>query len=170
VRVDCHLVLVLSEVLDGISHPRVALEVRHYELFRKTVRVVSQRFSTTRFHFLSKLLTCLLDPLPNNLLNPRCKEPSEPCGGQTLRVLVITWEVRSRAPPIVSCVGGSRDKRWWQGSLRSLCPMIPSGLRLSNDLNLSDELILDASHHVSLQSSLLALTSRSCPLLVQLSS
>ena len=36
--VDRHLVLVLSEVLHMIGRPRVALEARHYELFRKTVR------------------------------------------------------------------------------------------------------------------------------------
>jgi len=37
-RVDCHLVLVLSEVLDGIGRPRVALEVWHYELCEEMVR------------------------------------------------------------------------------------------------------------------------------------
>ena len=37
-REDLHLVLILSEVLDEIGRPRVVLEVRHYELFKKTIR------------------------------------------------------------------------------------------------------------------------------------
>ena len=38
VRVDCHLVLVLSEVLDGIGRHIVALKARHYELFGEAMR------------------------------------------------------------------------------------------------------------------------------------
>jgi len=37
-RVDRYLVLVLSEEMNGINRSRVVLEVRHYELFEKTVR------------------------------------------------------------------------------------------------------------------------------------
>jgi len=35
-RVERHLILVLPEVLDGIGHPRVALEARHDELFGRS--------------------------------------------------------------------------------------------------------------------------------------
>ena len=38
VRMNHYLVLVLPEVLDRISRPRVALETRHYELFGEVVR------------------------------------------------------------------------------------------------------------------------------------
>jgi len=38
VRVDSHLVLVLPEMLDGVSGSIVALEARYYELLRETVR------------------------------------------------------------------------------------------------------------------------------------
>ena len=37
-RVDCHLVFVLPEVLDGISRPRVLFEARHHELLGEAVR------------------------------------------------------------------------------------------------------------------------------------
>ena len=46
--------------------------------------------------------------------------------------------------------------------------MIPSGLGLLQDLELAEELILDSVQRVSLQSSLLAFTSRLRPLFVQL--
>ena len=36
-RVGRHLVLVLTEVLDGVDHSRVALETRHHELSREMV-------------------------------------------------------------------------------------------------------------------------------------
>ena len=38
VRVSHHLVLVLMEMLDGVGRSRAALEARHHELFRETVR------------------------------------------------------------------------------------------------------------------------------------
>jgi len=38
VRVDCYLVLVLTDVLDGVSHSRVALEAQHHKLLWEAVR------------------------------------------------------------------------------------------------------------------------------------
>ena len=37
-RMDCHLVLVLSELLDGIGRPRVVFEARYHKLLGKVVR------------------------------------------------------------------------------------------------------------------------------------
>ena len=157
-RVDRYLVLVLSEEMNGINRSRVVLEVRHYELFEKTVRwfpsrAVSRRFSSCKVpHLLSELLTCFLDPLPNYLLNVlHVRDLQSLVRARIFRVLVITREVRYGAPSISLCVGGSRGKRRWWGSPRPLCPLIPSGLRLSKDLDLSDELILGASGRVSLR-------------------
>jgi len=38
VKVDCHLVLIPPEVLDGIGRPKVSLEIQYYELLGKVVR------------------------------------------------------------------------------------------------------------------------------------
>ena len=37
-RVDRHLVLVLTELLDGVNHSRVALETQHHELLQEMVK------------------------------------------------------------------------------------------------------------------------------------
>jgi len=41
VKMARRLILVLSEVLDGIDRPRVAIEAQHYEVFGKAVEVIS---------------------------------------------------------------------------------------------------------------------------------
>jgi len=150
--------------------PRVELEARHYELFGDVVRGDFlwewwvRGSQTARFHLLLKLLTCFFNPLLNNLLNILdAKDLLEPCGAKILGVLIITWEVSSYGALIALGVGGSWNKRWWQGISRHLCPLILSGLRLSKDVDLSDELILDVGLHVCLQNNLLMLMSRLHP-------
>jgi len=92
-----------------------------------------------------------LYPFSNNLLNVLdAMDLRSIAGARILKVLIITREVRSSAHLIVLYVGGSRDKRQLRGSRRHLYPLIPSGFRLPKDLDLSDKLILDAGHCVSL--------------------
>ena len=74
VRVNHHLVPVLTEVLDGVGCSRGAFETRHHELLWKVVR--NDLFEERRvedaqpvgFHLLLEKLTGLLDLLPNDLL------------------------------------------------------------------------------------------------------
>ena len=75
IRVDRHLILVLLVELDGIDRSRIALEARHYKLFGEAVRSDFLRewrvggAQAARLHFLSELLTCLVDLLLNNLIS-----------------------------------------------------------------------------------------------------
>ena len=73
-RVDRHLVLVLTEVLDRIGCSRVAVEARHHELLRKVVRSLlgERRIKGPQFvslRLLSEKLTCFLNLLPDDLLD-----------------------------------------------------------------------------------------------------
>jgi len=54
-------------------------------------------------------------------------------------------------------------------SVSAFYPLVPSGLQPPQGLDLSDDLVLDADHCVSLQGYLLMLMSRLHPLFVQLS-
>ena len=73
-RVNRHLVLVLMNVLDGVSCSRVAFKARHHELFHEVVK--SDLFEewrvedaeSIRLRFLLAKLTGLLDLLSNDLL------------------------------------------------------------------------------------------------------
>jgi len=96
-----------------------------------------------RLRLLPELFTCPLDLPPENLLNVLdVKDLRSFMRARILGVLVITREVRFGAPPFALSVGGPLGEMWSQGNPRSFCPHIPCGLRLSEDLNLSDELIL----------------------------
>jgi len=149
--------------------PRVAPEAWYYKPFGKTVRC-----DFLKEWWVGGSQNCKVSP-PFGVVDLLSRSASEQsprcswCAGlwylvriRILRVLVIIREVRTDVPPIVFYVGGSCDKKWWQGSPKPLCPLILSGLRLLKDLDLSDQLILYASLRVFLQSSLLVITSRLC--------
>ena len=74
-RVDRHLVLVLTKELDGVSCSRVVLEARHHELLGKAVRsdLLGERRvegpQPAKLRLLSKKLICFLNLLPDNLLD-----------------------------------------------------------------------------------------------------
>ena len=142
-----NLILVLLEVLDGVDGPGVELEVRHYEL-REAMRGDFLRewwvggSQAARFYLLLELLTCFLDPLPNNHLNvldardlrSLCGlEFSESLSSLGRSDLADLWLL------LVWVVLVVRDGR----------PLIFSGLWPLKDLDLSDELTLDTGCRVN---------------------
>jgi len=97
-RVDRHLVLVLTEVLDRVGRSRVALEARHHELLRETVRsdiLGEQRVKgtqPTRLCFLLEKMTCFLNLLLNDLLDDfHARSLWGPVRPRVLEVLTVTW-------------------------------------------------------------------------------
>jgi len=102
VRVDCHLVLVLPEMLDRISCP-----TRHHKLLGGSdeklflSRVVSRRFSGRKAPPLSGVVDMPSRSASGQSLQcPQCKGPSDFCAARMLGVLVITQDVRFGVPPI----------------------------------------------------------------------
>ena len=115
VRVDRHLVLALPEVLDGIAHPRVALEARHYELFGEAMRGISSEHS--RLHLSIELLNCFFDQFSNNLLNVLdVRDLGSFVGAKILGVLIITLGDQIWRASVCSWCGGSHGRSGDRGA------------------------------------------------------
>ena len=96
-RVYCHLVLILTEVLDGVGRSRIALEARHHELLREAVRsdILEERrvkgAQPKMLRLLLEKMTYFLNLLPDDLLDvPHARSFRGPMRPRVLRVLNVT--------------------------------------------------------------------------------
>ena len=106
-RTDCHLILVVLKMLDGIGCSGVEVKDRHHEFPRKMVGHNFRRTLTPYLHLVAGLLARSFDALLDQLVDVLdARNLRGLVWFRRLRVFAVAWTVGLVSPPTGFSAGG----------------------------------------------------------------